>query len=131
MDLTDLSPALIAKLVADKAWLPLTSMLILFLVRLLKAEKAPAFLDRIPPEARVFIAMLLGQVSGVLDVIIRGTPIWQAIVGGILATACAVFTHDFFVNWLRAGRELGIRKADTAPVPPRPLGALTEKEPPL
>jgi hypothetical protein len=51
--------------------------------------------------------LLLGQASGVLDAVIRGTPWVDAALGGLVATALAVLAHDAVIESVLAGREIG------------------------
>ncbi len=104
MEGTDINA--VVRLALDHQWIALAAIVINLAVRLLKSGRIPALTEWIPPKARVLVALLLGFVAGGLDAVVQGTPWPDALVGGVVAAAVAVFSHDLFVEWLRDGREL-------------------------
>ncbi len=119
----------ITALIKAHAWLPLAALAIGLGVRLLKSDtKIP--ID-IPPQYRVWFAVILGIVAGVLDKAANGTPWKDAIIGGLSATALAVLGHNIVIDSARGGKEFnipGLIVPDTAPGPGKPT---TLPPPPL
>jgi hypothetical protein len=117
MDLLDLA--------LQHKWPALAAAAIGLLVRLLKSPAVPYPLSEIPAKARPLVALLLGLVSGVLEHVASGTPWPVALANGATSAAFAVLSHDVVVEYLRGGKELGRKPAeserDTVPpveVPP-------------
>jgi hypothetical protein len=96
----------VVQLALDHQWVALAAVIINLVVRLLKSGRFPALTEWIPPKARVLVALLLGFLAGGLDAVVRGTPWSEALVGGIVAAAVAVLTHDLLIEWVRGGKEL-------------------------
>ena len=113
------------------SWVVFWATAIGLLVRLLKSEKVPAPLDRIPPKARPVLALGLGQFSAVfVAAALPGVSWQQAALAGLWASALAVVGHDVFVEWLRAGKEplqttppVEVPPADRVPPEPPANGA--------
>lgn len=127
LDLDKLDPGKLAQLIEHRAWVPLASVAIYLLVRILKSDtKIP--ID-IPPKARYWAAFALGIASGVLEkVVSAGTydqKTWtSAVVGGLISGAIAILGHEALIENLRNGRELaipGLVVPGTRPAPDKPI----------
>lgn len=86
------------------AWLPLSAFGIGLVVRLLKSDTVLPI--NIPPKYRLWLALGLGVVAGVLDKAAQGIDWPTAIVGGLVAGGMAVIGHDGIVESLRGGKEI-------------------------
>ncbi len=125
---------------ADKhAWPALSAVAIGLLVRALKSPKVPPPLDRIPARARPLVALLLGIASGALEAVVAGTPWQKAVIGGVIAAAVAIASHQLVIEGARGGRELGEPKpppdlsdlfAESRAKGARPAGVVVEPVPP-
>jgi hypothetical protein len=92
-------------LVQAHAWVPLASLVIGVLVRLVKADVIG---PTVPPRWRPYLALGLGVISGVLDAVIAGQPWLTAILGGLASAAAAILGHDFIIAGLRNGKEIPV-----------------------
>jgi hypothetical protein len=104
---------IITDLAQKHAWVALASFVIGLLVRLLKTDKATRlpvlgpYIAKIPKAQRPAVALLLGIVSGALNAVATGTLWRDALVGGLVSAAVAVFGHQWLVEGVRGGREVG------------------------
>src|SRR5436309_3011338 len=90
-----INPA-VADLVARHAWVAITALVIMAAVRLLKSDtKIP--ID-IPPRWRVWLALGLGVVAGILDAVARGTAWPDALLGGLTSSVLAIVAQDTIVG---------------------------------
>jgi hypothetical protein len=105
MDLLDLA--------LQHKWPAFAAAAIGLLVRLLKSPAVPYPLSEIPAKARPLVALLLGLASGVLEHVASGTPWPVALANGAASAAFAVLSHDVVVEYLRGGKELGHKPADS------------------
>lgn len=65
--------------------------------------KSPAFPLQVPPRARPWLALALGQVYAVLAAVVGGVPWGVALVDGLIATTLAVTGQDLGAAALRRG----------------------------
>lgn len=110
-------------------WVGLSVAVIGLLVRLLKSQRVPPPFDRIKPKARVVVALVLGQASGVIELAAVAGSEWKTVaLGGIVSSAVAVLGHDFFIEYLLDGREPAQTKApiEVRPEERVPLGTPTD-----
>jgi len=119
----------IARLVAERKWIPLAAFAIWIVVRLLKSDTVIPI--DVPPRWRAPLAFGLGLVAAGLDMVAAGVD-WQvALFDGILTALIAIFGHDIVVGSIRGGQEIpipmltipGTRPAPNMPVtiePPAP-----------
>ena len=70
---------------------------------LVAALKSPAFPLEIPPRARPWLALVLGQVYAVLAAVVGGVPWGVALVDGLVATTLAVTGQELGAAALRRG----------------------------
>jgi Mrp family chromosome partitioning ATPase len=70
---------------------------------LVAAMKSPAFPLDIPPKARPWLALALGQVYAVLAAVVGGIPWGAALVDGLVATTLAVTGQELGAAALRRG----------------------------
>lgn len=118
-----------AQLAAEGRWFLALSLLVGFLVRLLKDDGAVKwFPATIPAAWRAPAALALGVVMATLRLTGNGMAWWPAILAGIAegltAGSSAVAGHQVLVESLRGGRELGEAREDfeartSANPPPR------------
>lgn len=87
-------------------WPLIVALIIGLFVRLLKSERAPSFVQKIPPKARPVVAIALGAFSAPIESIVMGVSLRTAFVNGFLAAASAVLGHQVFIEWLRDGKEI-------------------------
>lgn len=118
MQPSDPSVPVLVDLVSRRAWVPLAIVVIHALVRLLKSPKLPAPFNRIPPNYRPWVAFVLGIVSGILQSVVTGTALADAIIGGLISAAFAAFGHDLFIEGVRGGQEIGGRKEPSSNASP-------------
>lgn len=123
--MTDL-PAIAADMASRGQWIPLASLAIGLIVRLLKSDtKLP--ID-VPPRLRSPLALVLGMVAAVLDRVATGVTWKVAILSGIVASVFAIVGHDTFIMSLRGGKEIPVPGLMKEPpmdphVPGKPLDA--------
>lgn len=99
------------KLIEDHAWLPLASMVIYALTRLIKDDRFVAWFPiTIEPRYRSWFAVALGVASGVLQALTTGAKWPTAMVGGLISAYTAISGHDLIVESLRKGRDIGVPK---------------------
>lgn len=96
--------ALLSALSSHK-WIVVAALVITALVRLFKSDTPLPFGWVVPPRYRVWLALGLGIVAGVLNAGIAGTPWQTAILQGLGAAISAILGHEFLVESLRGGRE--------------------------
>lgn len=137
----------IVDLARQHAWWALAALLIGLLAM---AAKKPQFfggpLARVPVKHRAKVVAGLGVISGVLDAIVRGTPIADAVLHGLMSAAAAVLFHGVVggVNPTAAAGEAkgelpvpaegaapiqGLPGPDTLPAPPPPVTPFTAVAP--
>lgn len=108
----------VVDMVAKRAWVPLAALVVGLIVRLLKSDtKVP--ID-VPPRVRVWLALGLGVLSGVLEAVATGRAWGDAIVGGVVSAALAILGQNVVIDSLRGGRELTIPGLIKPGVPPGP-----------
>lgn len=110
--------ALIQLLVLHK-WLAASAAVIGLCVRLLKSD-SPVM--PVPAAYRAWLALGLGAVSGVLDQIVNGTPVLQAVLGGLGSAMIAITGHETLIEGLRKGKEFGVKKDSGPSAPTGPTG---------
>jgi hypothetical protein len=99
MDLSELSG-----LLAEHQWLAALALVITALVRLMKSDTPLPW--TVPARWRSWLALGLGVVGGILDVLVAGTSPTRAVLQGLTAGAVAIAAHDSVIEGLRGGREL-------------------------
>jgi len=101
-----MNPDQLVDLIERRAWVPLASVVVFFLVRLMKSDtKLPI---NLPPLTRAWVALGLGVLSGVLEKVATGRTWTSAIVGGLVTGALAIIGHDTLIASLRKGREIPV-----------------------
>lgn len=111
-----LDPQKLADLAHNRLWVPLASIILLWVVRLLKSDtKLPIDIPSGWP--RYAIVFVLGTVSGILEKVAGEVPslhydkhTWtSAIVGGLVTSATALVLHNGWENFTK-GKELPLPK---------------------
>lgn len=119
---TGIDPQIVVDMVQKRAWLPLGALGVAIVVRLLKTDIR--FFPNIPPRLRVWTALGLGQVAGILEAVIAGKTYKEAIVWGLVQSVIAIIGQNIFIDSLRGGKEIpipGLTKANVAPSPGKPV----------
>ncbi len=101
---------------SPQSWL-IVGALIGALVRMLKSNRIPF---AVPPRARPWLALGLGQLAGVVDAMARGTAWKSALLAGLLASVTAIVGHDVVIESVRGGAEIGKPDGSTATPPTIP-----------
>ncbi len=109
----------VAKLIESHAWLPLASMLIGLIVRLLKSD-GPIPIN-VPAQYRAWLALGLGLVVGMLDMVIGGTAWSTALLVGLVSAMGAITAHETVVEGMKRGKE---PFGNGPPASPRAPGAI-------
>lgn len=97
--------------VGGHKWLLVSALVIGTLVRLFKSDSPLPFGIAIPARWRGWAAVGLGVVAGVLNAMVNGTPLRDALLQGVAAAIGAIIGHDLLVAGLRDGREFFTPKA--------------------
>lgn len=95
----------------------LAALLVWALIAVLKRDDVPIPL---PPRARPFVALALGQVYGVLEAVVGGMPWRAAVLRGLVVAVSAIGLHEVVSKARPAGEP-----SSTPKPPPLPLLALT------
>ena len=99
-------PASFSGLTKHQIWIALAAFAVATIVRLLKSEVVPPPLSDIPAKTRPVVALILGQLSGVLAAAaIPGIDVKTALLGGLVSAALAIAGHDIIVERIRDGLE--------------------------
>lgn len=99
------------------AWVTLAAFCIGGFVRLLKTSRATrlpfvgVWIAKIPKKHLPTLALMLGVVSAVLDAVVAGELWRNAIVGGLVSAAIAVMGHQWIIEGVRGGKEIGVKDA--------------------
>ena len=105
-------PTSFAGLTSYQLWIAIAALVIGVLVRLLKSAPESWPFTLIRPAARPVVALVLGQLSGVLAAAaIPGVDAKAAILAGLISGAAAIAGHQVFIEWLRGGLELFAKPA--------------------
>lgn len=127
----NIDPDKLAKLIEQRSWVPIATVVIWFVVRLLKSDTK---LWTIPADKRFYAVFLFGQVSGVLEHVVNDHMTWtSAILGGLISSVGAMTLQEGIIGAARSGKELpfpkfilreGVSPAPgappTLPPPPKP-----------
>ena len=105
----DLNP--LFALITGHRWVAAFALIIGAVVRLLKSDTPLPF--SVPARWRSWLALALGAVAGVLDAVVAGTPVRDAVLQGLVSAALAMVGHDTVIESLRGGREF-FAKATTS-----------------
>lgn len=115
--------------VTNHKWLVGSAILIGLLVRLLKSDtKIP--ID-IPGKYRVWAALGLGVVSGVVNSLATNKPWLPAFLEGVASAGLAIVGQNAFIESLRGGKELVIPGLIKPGVPPAPGKPASIDPPPM
>lgn len=99
-------PTSFAGLTPHQIWIALAAFAVAVIVRLLKSDVVPPPLSEIPPKTRPVVALVLGQLSGVLAAAaIPGINVETALLGGLVSAALAIAGHDIIIERIRDGLE--------------------------
>lgn len=90
------------------AWVLIAWQVIHFAVRYLKSDSPLPEWLHVSPGWRPVVVIALGQVSGVLEMVIAGTPWLEAMAGGLISAAGAWGQHQGIVVRMRNGKELPV-----------------------
>ncbi len=85
----------------------LASLALGAVIRALKSDTAASLGASLPPRLRAPLALLLGQVMGVVEAVALGTPWRDAAVHGLVAGLGAIGGHEVVVEAVMGGREIG------------------------
>lgn len=111
--------ALLALVLAHK-WIAVSAIVIGVLVRLAK-EDVTTIPVVVPAKWRPLLAVVLGQLSAVLEHLAAGAPWGTAVVDGVIASVIAILGHEWIVERLLGDREIPIpgltKKPRTKPAP--------------
>lgn len=102
----DAIDAIVAAANGGKWWV-FSALIVGLLVRLLKAK--PALAEKFPPRVRPWLAVGLGIASGMLNKVVEGTPWKSALLFGASSGAAAVLGHEFLIESILGGREIGVK----------------------
>ncbi len=91
------------------SWLLFTALLVGLIVRLVKIN--PTISAALPPRVRPWLAVALGLAGGVANKIVEGTAWKTALLGGALAGMTAILGHQFVIESVLAGKEIGVKPA--------------------
>lgn len=98
------------------AWVPLSSLVIVVLVRLSKSDAAVAWWPlNVHPRMRAAGALVLGFAAGIAKGLASGGHWPAAFAGGLVAAALAITAHEVVVEGFRDGRDIGIPRARSIP----------------
>ena len=120
-ELYPLDPEKFARLIEERAWVPIAAVVVVYLLRLVKSDtKLPINIPSGWP--RFAVLFLLGFVSGVLEKVASAAPgmhydpkTWtSAIVGGLLTSVIALTMHNAYES-MSGGKELPLPKALLVP----------------
>lgn len=127
----------LSDLILERKWVAVSAVLIGFAVRILKSDTR---LPTVPPRARIWLALGLGVVSGVLEKAASGATWTTALVDGLVSSLVAVVSHEAVIASLRSGKEFAVpglmvegkAPSPTAPVtvPPSAPGAVETRQVP-
>ena len=117
-------------LVTAHKWLAIATIVIAFVVRLLKSDTTIPI--DVPPRVRVWLALGLGILAGILNKVANeGTPWRDALLWGLSAAVAAIVGHVTVIDSLRAGREFVIPGLTKPGVPPGPGKPPSIRPPPM
>jgi len=114
-------------LIAKHQWVGLAALIIGLLVRLMKEDtRFPPF--AVPGPWRPVLAMVLGELSGVLQAASTGTSWRDALLGGLVSGVLAIAGHGTIVDAWRNGKDVPLpglvkpagRASRPSPEPPTP-----------
>lgn len=112
----------IIQLAKTNIWWTVTALVIGLVVRALKTD-GPIPIT-IPAKWRPWLAVALGILSTVVNMLATGTPLKDALAGGLVAALASISGHELLVESARGGRELGESQPDfvkrSVPPPPPP-----------
>jgi hypothetical protein len=119
---TNLDPTVFSQLLnllLTHKWLAASVILILIIMRIFKGDLnvpllAP-YLAKIPARFRVWIVILLGIASAGVEKVANGIRWSDALIGGVVAAALAVLTHQTVVESIRDGKEIGAKSKSDSP----------------
>ena len=117
-----MNPNDILQLIQNHKWVPLSAVVIFFLVRLTKSDTT--FPVNIPPQYRVWAAYVLGLAGAIVQYYGKGGVTWtQAILEGLIASVMASQTHNMVIGSIRGGKEFafpGLMIPGACPGPGKP-----------
>lgn len=118
-----------AKMLLDHSWAAAAFVAIHVAVRLVKGDTPLPYVSK---DNRVWLALGLGVLSGVLQAVTTGAPWPSALLQGLGSAAGAIVAHEGIIESLRGGREIGEKKAPPSPPQPAPPAAakVTSVKPP-
>lgn len=116
-----MDPSQLGELVTEHKWVGVAAIVIGVVVRLMKSDtKIPI---NIPTQYRVWLALGLGIVSGVLEAVATGKAWTPAIVDGLVSAAIAIVGQNAIIDSLRGGKEItvpGLMVPGASPAPGKP-----------
>lgn len=121
-----MDPSQLGDLIAQHKWVAVSAIVISFAVRILKSDTV---LPTIPPRARIWFAIGLGIVAGVLEKVATGTTWTKALVDGVVAALLAVVSHEAIIASLRSGKEFPIPGLMVEGKTPSPTAPITVEPP--
>lgn len=117
-----MDPDQLVSLIEHRKWVPLAALVIGVITRLIKSDtKLP--ID-VPPRARIWVVIVLGATSAVLEKVVDGRTWTSALAGGAVSVAIAVLGHETIIASLRSGKEFpvpGLMVEGKAPSPTAPV----------
>lgn len=124
---TDIDTAL--ELMNGHSWIAIALLFVGAAVRVMKDDRAVRWCRiEIAPRYRVWAALALGMLLGILHKLVLGGTWGEAMVGGFVAGGGSTWLHELVVESIRKGRDIGMSKAD-APPPPPPAPPISIKPP--
>lgn len=112
---------ILIELAKAKQWVPLSAAVVFALLRLMKNDTK--FPINIEPRVRVWMALVLGLIAGLLSAVANGLHWQTAVLIGIAASAMAVLGHNVAIDSLRGGKEIvipGMMIPGASPSPGKP-----------
>ncbi len=108
--------SVILDLAAKHQWVLISSIVVGFIVRLLKEDtRFPPF--AVPARWRPVLALALGALSGSLQAVATGIPWRDALLGGLVSGSLAIAGHGTIVEALRDGKDIPLPGLTTQPAP--------------
>lgn len=122
------------ELARTHAWVAFWALVVGLVVRLAKSDRAVQWFPvLVQPRWRPWVAVGLGIVGGIAEKLASGRGWIDALAGGVAAGVTPILGHDFIVDSLRNGRDIGVKKPPEPPAgskPPSPP-PISIKPPPI
>jgi hypothetical protein len=99
---------LLMQLAAEHKWFALAAIVVGAIIRALKTEAAGYIFSQVPAFWKRVVPLALGCALGALESLASGRPLTEALLkGALLAGGGSMVGHDWLIEGVRGGRELG------------------------